>query len=195
MSEVPLSADERQTLIDIARRALIEAANAREMQELTLEGLTPRLSSLGTSFVTLTRKGDLRGCIGGLQARYPLAEDVRQHAVAAALQDYRFGPVEPAEVDEIEIEISVLNTPQLLTPASPEALLEALRPGIDGVILISGPFRATFLPQVWEKIPEPDRFLDTICAKAGVPAHHWRSEEVEVFTYQVESFHETRESA
>jgi AmmeMemoRadiSam system protein A len=194
MSEVPLSAAERKTLLEIARSALIEAVNGREIHELPLDGLTPRLSSLGASFVTLTRKGDLRGCIGGLQARYPLAEDVRQHTVAAALQDYRFGPVEPAEVGEVEIEISVLNTPQLLTAAPPEALLKALRPGIDGVILISGPFRATFLPQVWEKIPEPDRFLDTLCAKAGIPAHTWRSGEAEVFAYQVESFHETREA-
>lgn len=191
MPEAPLTSDERQTLLVIARQGLVAAVRGLPTQEVPVEGLTSRLAALGASFVTLTGNGELRGCIGGLQAQYPLAEDVRQHAIAAALKDFRFEPIQTEEVDHIEIEISVLNTPELLTPASPDELLKQLRPGIDGVILVSGPNRATFLPQVWEKLPDPVHFLDTLCNKAGVAPHSWRRGEVEIFTYQVESFHET----
>lgn len=191
MPEAPLTPQEQRTLLEIAREGLAAAVRGLPSQEVPLEGLSPRLAAPGASFVTLTRLGELRGCIGGLQARNPLAEDVRQHAIAAALKDYRFEPVRPDEIDLIEIEVSVLNTPEPVLPATPEALLEQIRPGIDGVILIAGPYRATFLPQVWEKIPDPAQFLDTLCNKAGVPAQVWRRGEAEVFTYQVESFHET----
>jgi AmmeMemoRadiSam system protein A len=190
MPEAPLTPEERHTLLEIARQGLIAAARGLQTDELSAEGLSPRLAAPGTSFVTLTRRGELRGCIGGLQARYPLAEDVRQHAMAAALKDYRFEPVQADEVDEIEIEVSVLNTPEPLV-ASPDELVNRLRPHIDGVILIAGPYRATFLPQVWDKIPDAEHFLDTLCNKAGLPAQTWRRGEAEIFTYQVESFHET----
>lgn len=190
MPEAPLTPEERYTLLGIARQGLVAAVRGLPTDEVLIEGLSPRLAAPGTSFITLTRRGELRGCIGGLQARYPLAEDVRQHTIAAALKDYRFEPVQAYEIDEIEIEISVLNTPEPVVPAPPEALLKRLRPSIDGVILVSGPYRATFLPQVWEKIPDPEQFLDTLCNKAGVPAHTWRRGEADFFTYQVESFHE-----
>lgn len=190
MPEARLTSEERQTLLKIARQGVVVAVRGQPTQAIPLEGLTPRLAAPGASFVTLTHKGELRGCIGGLQARYPLAEDVHQHAMAAALKDYRFEPVRSDEVNEIEIEISVLNTPEPLAPASPDELVERLRPGIDGVILISGPYRATFLPQVWEKLPDPTHFLDTLCNKAGVAPDTWRRAEAELFTYQVESFHE-----
>jgi AmmeMemoRadiSam system protein A len=190
MPEAPLTAEERQILLKIARQGLIAAARGLPTEEVSLEGLTPRLAAPGTSFITLTRHGELRGCIGGLQARYPLADDVRQHAIAAALKDYRFEPVQAGEVDEIEIEVSVLNTPEPVAYGSADELLAQIRPSIDGVILVAGPYRATFLPQVWEKIPDPEQFMDTLCNKAGVPASTWRRGEADVFTYQVESFHE-----
>src|SRR5258705_6368794 len=116
--------------------------------------LTPMLQSEGASFITLTEGGQLRGCIGALHPYQPLAEDVREHAVAAALQDYRFPPVEPQELSKIEIEISRLTVPEPLAYNSPEDLLAKLRPGPDGILLRSGSRRATFLPQVWEKIPD-----------------------------------------
>jgi AmmeMemoRadiSam system protein A len=190
MPEATLTTEEKQILLKIAREGLLAAASGAPTEEVSREGLTPRLAAPGTSFVTLTRHGELRGCIGGLQPRFPLAEDVRQHAIAAALKDYRFEPVRPDEVGEIEIEVSVLNTPEPVVCNSPDELLSRLRPGIDGVILVAGPYRATFLPQVWEKIPDPEQFLDTLCNKAGVPASTWRRGEADVFTYQVESFHE-----
>ncbi len=190
MPEAPLTPDEQRTLLEIARQGLVAAARGLPTEEVPLEGLTPRLAAPGASFVTLTRQGELRGCIGGLQARNALAEDVRQHAIAAALKDYRFEPVRADEVDQIEIEISVLNTPEPVASLPPEELPGRLRRYVDGVILISGPYRATFLPQVWEKIPDPEQFLDTLCNKAGVPAYTWRRGQAEIFTYQVESFHE-----
>jgi AmmeMemoRadiSam system protein A len=191
MPEAPLTPDEKLALLEIARQGLVAAVRGLPTAEVPVEGLSPRLAAPGTSFVTLTRQGELRGCIGGLQARYPLAEDVRQHTIAAALKDYRFEPVQPYEIEEIEIEISVLNAPEPVITTPPEALPGRLRPSIDGVILVAGPYRATFLPQVWEKIPDPEQFLDTLCNKAGVPAHTWRRGGADIFTYQVESFNET----
>lgn len=185
-----LTPEERRLVLELARQSLERAIRGERLQPLDLSALPERLRQPAATFVTLTRRGALRGCIGGLQAEMPLAEDVRQHAVAAALDDYRFPPVQPQELPELEIEVSILSDPQPLPYASPEELIARLRPGIDGVILVSGLHRATFLPQVWEKIPEPELFLSMLCEKAGLPADAWRHEGVEVFTYQVESFHE-----
>jgi AmmeMemoRadiSam system protein A len=140
--------------------------------------------------VTLTTGGALRGCIGGLYPTVPLVEDVQLHAYAAAREDPRFPPVAPEELPLIRIEISVLSAPEALKFAGPEDLLRRLRPEIDGVIVQAGWKRATFLPQVWEKIPSPQMFLDLLCEKAGLPSHAWSTSRIEVFTYQVEKFEE-----
>src|SRR5207253_2069256 len=118
--------------------------------------LPPALCELASSFVTLMRAGQLRGCIGGLTPQEPLWADVCRHAAAAGLDDYRFAPVTPAEVPLIEIEISVLTPPHALVYATPGELLSKLRPEVDGVVLMDGHRRATFLPQVWEHVPEPE---------------------------------------
>jgi AmmeMemoRadiSam system protein A len=125
-----------------------------------------------------------------LEAYQPLAEDVREHAVDAALNDPRFQPLTPAELNGISLEVSRLTAPHPLEYASPEDLLAKLRPHIDGVILRDGPRRATFLPQVWEKIPEPSEFLDNLCYKMGVDENLWRRKNLNVQIYQVEEFHE-----
>jgi AmmeMemoRadiSam system protein A len=140
--------------------------------------------------VTLTSHGELRGCIGALEATQPLVEDVRIHAIAAALEDYRFPPVHPEELPFIKIEISRLTTPQPLDYRDPADLLSQLRPGVDGVVLRDGMRRATFLPQVWEKVPEADIFLGMLCRKMGAPTETWRKKKLTVLTYQVEEFHE-----
>ena len=189
--EVPLSNSEKQTLFRLARQALYEAAHNQQLQPLDLDTLTPRLRAPGASFVTLTTGGQLRGCIGTLKKQLPLAEDVRQHAVDAAIHDYRFTSVQPKEVDQIEIEISVLTTPQPLEYSRPEDLPQLLRPNIDGVILIQGNHRATFLPQVWSKVPNAEIFLDMLCEKALLSRGEWRQGSLEILTYQVECFHET----
>ena len=189
--EAPLSDSEKQTLFRLARQALYAAAHNQQLKPLDLDALAPRLRAPGASFVTLTTGGQLRGCIGTLKKQLPLAEDVRQHAVDAAVHDYRFASVRPEEVDQIEIEISVLTTPQPLEYSRPEDLLSLLRPNIDGVILISGDHRATFLPQVWSKVPNAEVFLDMLCEKALLSRGEWRQGNLEILTYQVESFHET----
>jgi AmmeMemoRadiSam system protein A len=115
---------------------------------------------------------------------------VREHAIAAALEDYRFPPVRPEEVPRIRIEISRLTAPIPLKYERSEDLLKMLRPGVDGVVLRDGLRRATFLPQVWEKLPDPREFLEHLCLKMGVDASTWRYHKLQVYTYQVEEFHE-----
>jgi AmmeMemoRadiSam system protein A len=187
---LPLSAEERSLLLDLARRAILAEVTGGEPIILNLHSLSPRLRENGACFVTLTRRGDLRGCIGTLEPYQPLAEDVIEHAVAAATQDYRFIPVQPNELEEIEIEISRLTLPVELAYDNAQDLLGKLRPGVDGVILRDGRQRATFLPQVWEKLPDPVDFLDHLCAKMGALPGLWRHRKIQVWVYEVEEFHE-----
>ncbi len=186
----PLTAEEKQTLLKLARRALEAAVRGEPPPPLDSISLTPNLLAEGASFVTLTKRGALRGCIGALEPYQPLAADVREHAAAAALEDYRFPPVQPDELPEIQIEVSRLTVPEPLEYSDPDDLLAKLRPGIDGVILRDGWRRATFLPQVWEKIPDKAEFLANLCYKMGAAPDTWRKKHLEVFTYQVEEFHE-----
>jgi uncharacterized protein len=185
-----LSPNERMLLLKLARQALEAGVSGRLPPPLDQEQLPSNLLLPGASFVTLTRFDDLRGCVGALEPYQSLAEDVREHAIAAALQDYRFPPVQPAELNEIQIEISSLSLPQDLEYDSPEDLLSRLHPGVDGVTLIDGRMRATFLPQVWEKLPDPRLFLSHLCRKMGAPDDLWRRKKLHVQTYQVEEFHE-----
>ena len=186
-----LTDEDKRTLLRLAREALQCGVEGQAMPALNLQALTPILQEDGASFVTLTIAGELRGCIGALEPYQPLAEDVREHAVAAALDDPRFRPVSPAEVDRINIEVSRLTLPKVLEYSSPEDLLEQLRPGIDGVILRSGIRRATFLPQVWKDLPDKEEFLDHLCySKLGVAPDTWRRKHLDVFTYEVEEFGE-----
>lgn len=190
-AESTLPAEDRSTLLRLARQAIELAAAGKQGPALRLEDLPEALRAPHATFVTLTSGGDLRGCIGALQATIPLAEDVVVHARAAATEDFRFYPVRPEETAGIEIEISILSDPVPLEYTDADDLMAKLRPGIDGVILTSGMHRATFLPQVWEKVPQPHQFLDMLCEKAGLPRRAWRTGHPDVLTYQVESFKET----
>lgn len=190
MTVEPLTPAEKQTLLRLARQSIQLAVSRRPLPRLHLEEYSSALQADGAAFVTLTIAGDLRGCIGALQAYQPLVQDVCEHAAAAALEDYRFLPVTPDEVPLLKIEISRLTPPQPLDYTQPEELLTRLRPGVDGVILRDGIRRATFLPQVWENIPNAEEFLSHLCLKMGAPAWLWRQKVLQVFTYQVEEFHE-----
>ena len=185
-----LTSDEKQTLLRLARQALEMGVRGDKLPALQMETLPPHLREDGASFVTLTRHGQLRGCIGALEPYQPLVEDVREHAIAAALNDYRFPPVQADELGEIQIEVSRLTAPVPLEYSTPEDLLAKLRPHVDGVVLRDGSRRATFLPQVWEKIPDAADFLDNLCYKMGASPDTWRRKHVEVLIYQVEEFHE-----
>jgi uncharacterized protein len=187
---VKLTDGEKQTLLRLARESIEHAVGGRPLPPLDLQSFTPTLQENGASFVTLTIHGNLRGCIGTLEAYQPLVEDVREHAVAAALQDPRFPPVDKSELDRIQIEVSRLTAPHELEYSSSDDLLKKLNPHVDGVILKHGHRRATFLPQVWEKIPDPVEFLNQLCYKMGEPAGLWRDAKLLVFVYQVEELHE-----
>src|SRR5512137_203589 len=149
-----LTLEEKQLLLKLARQSLEAGVRGLPLPALDPAELTPTLEADGASFVTLTVHGDLRGCIGALQPYQSLVEDVREHAVAAALEDPRFPQVRENELLKIQIEVSRLTVPLPLDYKDTGELLTRLRPGVDGVILRDGFRRATFLPQVWEKIPD-----------------------------------------
>jgi len=190
MTEDYLTIEEKKILLRLARSALEKSVRGEKSEPVDLNSLSPHLREKGSSFVTLTIDGNLRGCIGALEPCQPLAEDVCDHAIAAALHDFRFQPVQPEELPKIEIEISRLTLPVPLEYTTPEDLITKLRPGLDGVILRDVVRRATFLPQVWAKIPNPSDFLDNLCHKMGVSPGAWRKKHLEVLVYQVEEFHE-----
>ena len=189
-----LTAEEKQTLLRLAREALQQGVAQKPLPALSPQTLTPALKAEGASFVTLTIDGDLRGCIGALEPYQSLAADVREHAVAAALEDPRFPPVSRDELDRIRIEISRLTLPKRLEYTDADELLSKLQPNVDGVIVRDGFRRATFLPQVWEKIPDKVDFMENLCYKMGEEPDVWRHKHLEVLTYQVEEFQEEVEN-
>lgn len=144
----------------------------------------------GASFVTLTLDGRLRGCIGSLSPRRPLIDDVRANAVAAAFDDPRFPGLTRPEFERVRVEVSVLSLPEPLAVADEDDLVAQLVPHRDGVILQAGRRRATFLPQVWEQLPEPRAFLAALKRKAGLPETYW-GPDVRVSRYRVEAFEES----
>ena len=186
----PLDQEEKDYLLTLARHAMTTAVVGRMMLQVEETGVPAGLRQKGASFVTLTIAGELRGCIGSLEAYQPLYQDVIQHAVEAALEDYRFQPVTEEELPLISIEISRLTAPVSLPYSSPTSLTGLLRPYQDGVILKDGTRRATFLPQVWEQLPQPAMFLSHLCQKMGASPDLWRQKLLEVSTYQVEEFSE-----
>jgi AmmeMemoRadiSam system protein A len=186
-----LTSEEQKILLRLAREALERGVRGEELPALDLSALPLHLREEGSSFITLTSQGQLRGCIGALEAYQSLAEDVREHAVAAALKDPRFPPVKEDELNGIQIEVSRLTPPLPLEYSDAHDLLSKLQPYMDGVILRDHSYhRATFLPQVWEKIPDPSDFLNNLCYKMGVEPDLWRRKHFDVLTYQVEEFHE-----
>lgn len=189
MSE-KLTQEEKRLLLKLARQALESGVRGQPLLPLDQSTLTPVLRTEGASFVTLTEGGELRGCVGALEPYQSLVEDVREHAVAAALQDYRFPPVQVDELVGIEIEVSRLILPEPLDYTTADDLLARLRPGVDGVILRDGFRRATFLPQVWEKVADKEEFLSHLCLKMGASPELWRRKHLEVLVYQVEEFRE-----
>lgn len=151
----------------------------------------PWLDEPGASFVTLTKHGSLRGCIGTLEAYRPLGRDVAGHAVDAAVRDPRFWPVTADEYPELDIEVSVLSEPEPMPVADRAGLERMLRPGVDGLVLADrgGRHRATFLPQVWDELPEPHDFVAHLLAKAGLPASYdWRGGAMDCRRYTVTAY-------
>lgn len=178
-------------LLGIARNALAERLDAPIIPTAD----HPRLAQAGATFVTLLRSHQLRGCIGSLEAWRPLREDVHENAIAAAFRDPRFPPLSASEFPGIEIEVSLLTTPEPIGGYNEAQIRDQLRPDIDGAILVAGAdrhhVRATFLPQVWEQLPEPVEFLRHLKRKAGLPDHYWSSD-TRLLRYTVDKWTLTR---
>ncbi len=192
---VPMPSSDAQTLDPAARRLLLEVAWESIRHGLAVGApLQPNpaaypdvLRAPRAAFVTLHHHGALRGCIGHLEASQPLVLDVADNAFAAAFRDPRFGRLEPWELQNLELDCSVLTPAEPMVFEDEPDLLRQLRPGIDGLILEDGWARGTFLPAVWESLPEPRQFLNELKRKAGLPAHHW-SKTLKVSRYRTESF-------
>lgn len=177
---------EGQLLVPLARAAI-----GRELgQAATAVADAEWLHAPGATFVTLTRDGQLRGCIGTLSAHRPLADDVTANAVAAAFRDPRFKPLTADEFVTVRVEVSLLSPAQMLDCADEAAALAQLRPDIDGVIFEYGHHRSTFLPQVWAQLPDRAEFLAQLKYKAGLPPDFW-SPEVKLSRYTVSKWCET----
>ena len=185
-----LGAADRKFLLELARKTLVSVTAGGSVPEVAEKDVPPKLAEKQACFVTLTKDGALRGCIGHLTAMEPLHQAVADNARNAALRDPRFLPVKPDELDKIKIEISVLTEPQPLAFSSPEDLLSKLHPNEDGVLLHIGPRTATFLPQVWAQIPDKVKFLEHLSEKAGCEPSDWRGKGVSVSIYHVECFEE-----
>ena len=183
-----LTQQEGQILVKIARQAIENHLRGKSRSTLDLDDYPASLIENGACFVTLTRKGVLRGCIGSIEASQPLIKDVQDRAVGAAFHDPRFPALKPDELSDLEIEVSRLTKPERLEYDSPDDLLDKLRPGIDGVILSQNFRRATFLPQVWEQLPEPEQFLGRLCMKMGLGPAAWREHHLDVEIYEAEKF-------
>lgn len=186
-----LSPEDKRYLLALARETMVDAVNGQRKKEIDPARIPDRVKQNGASFVTLTIAEELRGCIGTLEAYQPLYRDVQGHAIQAALEDYRFPPVSTDELPLILIEISRLTSPVPLLYSTPADLPGLLHPYQDGVILKDGHRRATFLPQVWEQLPEAPMFLSHLCQKMGADPDLWRHKLLEVSVYQVEEFSES----
>jgi uncharacterized protein len=185
---IQLTDQDKSILLQLARQSIHLAVNRCPPLEITLPDYSTPLQSPGASFVTLMQAGGLRGCIGTIDPYQPLVQDVCEHAISAAVDDYRFHPVKSQDVPELRIEISRLSPLIQLDFAKPGDLLQLLCPGRDGVVLRDGLRRATFLPQVWEKVDSVQDFLEHLSEKMGAPPDYWRRKKLDVFIYQVEKF-------
>jgi AmmeMemoRadiSam system protein A len=189
-----LSEAQGQLLVKLARHTLMQRLG-KQIPQNEADSLNSALTqscfqtSCGT-FVTLKINEQLRGCIGSLTSTESLATGVRRNAINAAFHDPRFTPLTVQELEQVEIEVSILSEPQPLNYSDGADLLGKLRPNIDGVILRKDFASATFLPQVWEQLPQPQDFLTHLSLKAGLASDAWQNPELEVSTYQVQYFAE-----
>ncbi len=187
-----LTQEDQKFLLDLARKSLNKAVRDQEQLEVPAAEVPDRLRERGACFVTLTKKEDLRGCIGHIFACRPLYQSVLENAKHAALEDRRFSPVEAKELDQIAVEVSVLTTPRRVEYKSPDELIAKLRPGVDGVVFGLRGERSTYLPQVWEQLPDKEQFLRQLVLKAGLRASAWKDPEAAFLTYQVQAFKEAK---
>ena len=167
-----MSIDKGQILLPIARSTIAKQLG-QPVQPGSAAVDAPWLQELGATFITLTQDGELRGCIGTLEAHRPLIEDVKSNALAAAFSDPRFTPLQHSELSYTRVEVSLLSPSEPISFESEQHALAQLRPEIDGVIFEYGYYRSTFLPQVWEQLPDPQTFMAHLKHKAGLAPNFW----------------------
>jgi AmmeMemoRadiSam system protein A len=182
-----LGPEERRVLLELARSSIRHGLTHHRPQPVDPLDYAPALRELRAAFVTLNRGGRLRGCIGHLQACQALVQDVAENAYSAAFRDPRFRPLGADELADLEVHISVLSPPEPMSVSSEADLLRQIRPGIDGLTLEAGGNRGTFLPAVWESLPQPEQFLSHLKRKAGLPPDYW-SDAMRVSRYTTEAF-------
>jgi AmmeMemoRadiSam system protein A len=181
-----MSTERGPTLLALARRAIAEALGEPAP---AFDDAAAWLDEPGATFVTLMQRGELRGCIGSLAAERPLREDLASNARAAAFRDPRFAPLTRRDYPDVAVEVSLLSPLQPVEFENEAQLLALLRPGIDGVVIEHRWQRGTFLPQVWEQLPEPKSFLEHLKRKAGLPADFW-ARDIRISRYTVSKWRE-----
>ena len=184
-----LTLAQQKELLRIARKTIADSCRQGLPPEVTDASYPPAFYEHRATFVTLQKNNDLRGCIGSLQPRRPLVEDIVHNAFAAAFRDPRFHPVAEAELTEINVEISILSPMTEMTVNSEEDLLSQLVPGEDGLVIESKQHSATFLPQVWEQLPTPKQFFTHLKQKAGMPVEFW-PDDIKCLKYHCQKFTE-----
>jgi len=180
-----MNKEQQHYLLDLAKKSILHGLQTGKPLAVDVAALPPELQAPAATFVTLHKQGELRGCIGMLQATRPLAEDIADNAFAAAFRDYRFPPLTADEFEQLDIHLSILTPPEPIAFRSEADLIAQLRPGVDGLIIEEGARRGTFLPSVWEQLPDARQFLRHLKQKAGLPADYW-SDTVRVSRYQAE---------
>jgi len=188
-SFIELTAKDKQLLLKLARNSIIAAANEDTFTREDSSEYPPALQQDAACFVTLTQGDQLRGCIGSLEARQPLYMDVIDNAQSSAIRDPRFLPLGRDEIDKTHIEISVLSPIEPIHFSSEDDLLEQINPFEDGLLLEEGRYRGTFLPLVWDKIPDKNIFLQELKVKAGLSRNYW-SDTLNVSRYRTIIFEE-----
>ena len=183
-----LTKEQKEILLELARNTIANDLALEEPKFSDKDFKDKIFYEKRGVFVTLEIYGNLRGCIGNIEPVYPLFEAIKRNAHEAAFEDPRFDVLTADEFPVITIEISILTVPKKLEFTTPDDLIRKLKPGTDGVILGKGFFRATYLPQVWDEIKEPEFFLSSLAMKAGLDPDIWKNEKVDISVYQVEKF-------
>lgn len=171
-------------LLDFVKKTLAHGVTQGKPPAVNLKSFPEELTEPGATFVTVEKEGKLRGCIGSLQAHRPLVEDLVENAFKAGFKDPRFPPLTSEEMGRVSWSISILSEPEQMLFRDEADLLSQLQPGVDGLIIADRGRRATFLPQVWEQLPDPSVFLAHLKRKAGLPQDHW-SADFTAFRYRV----------
>ncbi len=182
-----LTEENQHLLRDLAYKSIKHGLETGKALEIDIARYPAELQTINATFVTLHRNNELRGCIGILKPVRPLAEDVAYNAWAAAFSDSRFIPLSANELDDLDVHISILGTPEEMDFISEADLVNQIRPGTDGLILEEGFNKGTFLPSVWDSLTDSHTFLNHLKLKAGLPANYW-SDSIKVMRYTVEEF-------